>query len=163
MHCGLPNDFCSIFFQIYPQKACFVPYRVIFLLSFPFCLALKEVNVLVFLYFISSSTLLGFLVLLKHLHICCHMQTQNNKTGLFILQTGAEDLSPQILTQCSSLLITREGAEGNLNAAMLNLFGVVFFFSFFLFLFFLKHFTFQHRDPRYHLPLYNLLHTEYKS
>lgn len=64
------------------------------------------------------------------------MQTQNNKTGLFILQTGAEDLSPQILTQCSSLLITREGAEGNLNAAMLNLFGVVFFFfllSFFIF------------------------------
>lgn len=55
---------------------------------------------------------IGIFVLLKHLHICCHMQMQNNKPGLFILQTGAGGLSPLILTQYSSLLITGDGEEG---------------------------------------------------
>lgn len=49
---------------------------------------------------------IGIFVLLKHLHICCHMQMQNNKPGLCILQTGAGGLSRLILTQYSSMLIT---------------------------------------------------------
>lgn len=89
------------------------------------------------------------------------MQMQNNKTGLFILQTGAGGLSPLILTQYSSQLITGEGEEGNLNVAALNLFGIVFFF--FPYFFYFKHFTFQSANSRYHIPLYNLLHTKHKS
>lgn len=85
---------------------------------------------------------------------------QNNKTGLFILQTGAGGLSPLILTQYSSQLITGEGEEGNLNVAVLNLFGIVFFPPLF---FYFKHFTFQRANSRYHIPLYNLLHTKHRS
>lgn len=76
---------------------------------------------------------IGIFVLLKHLHICCHMQMQNNKPGLFILQTGAGGLSPLILTRYSSLLITGGGEEWNLNIAVLNLFDTGFLSLIFLF------------------------------
>lgn len=72
----------------------------------------------------------GIFVLLKHLHICCHMQMQNNKPGLFILQTVAGGLSPLILTQYSSMLITGDGEEGNLNIALLNLYDTGIFLKF---------------------------------
>lgn len=71
------------------------------------------------------------------------MQMQNNKTGLFILQTGAGGLSPLILTQYSSQLITGEGEEGNLNVAALNLFGIVFFFPPYFFILNILHFSVQ--------------------
>lgn len=56
------------------------------------------------------------------------MQMQNNKPGLFILQTRAGGLSPLIFTSFSSLLVTGNGEEGNLNVAVLDLFGTEFFF-----------------------------------
>lgn len=70
---------------------------------------------------------IGIFVLLKHLHICCHMQMQNNNPGLFILQTRAGGLSPLIFTPFSSLLVTGDGEERNLNVAVLDLFYTSFF------------------------------------
>lgn len=102
---------------------------------------------------------IGIFVLLKHLHICCHMQMQNNKPELFILQTGAGGLPPLILTQYSSLLITGDGEEGNLNVGVLNPFDI----GVLSLIFYFKHFTFQCANLRYHIPLYNLLHTKHKS
>lgn len=56
------------------------------------------------------------------------MQMQNNKPGLFILQTRAGGLSPLIF----ALLVTGDGEEGNLNVAVLDLFDTGFFFFNFL-------------------------------
>lgn len=50
------------------------------------------------------------------------MQMQNNKPGLFILQTRAGGLSPLIFTLFSSLFVIGDGEEGNLNVAVLDLF-----------------------------------------
>lgn len=60
------------------------------------------------------------------------MQMQNNKPGLFILQTRAGGLSSLIFT----LLVTGDREEGNLSVAVLDLFGTGFFSS----IFYVKHF-----------------------
>lgn len=87
------------------------------------------------------------------------MQIQNNKPGLFILQTRAGGLSPLIFTLFSSLLVTGDGEEGNLNVAVLDLFDV----GFFSLIFYVKHFIFQCSNFGYRIPLCNLLHTKHKS
>lgn len=87
------------------------------------------------------------------------MQMQNNKPGLFILQTRAGGLSPLIFTPFSSQLVTGDGEEGNLYFAVLDLFDTGFFSS----IFYVKYFIFQRSNSGYHIPLCNLLHTKHKS
>lgn len=67
------------------------------------------------------------------------MQMQNNKPGLFILQTRAGALSPLIF----ALLVTGDGEEGNLNVAVLDLFDTGFFSS----IFYVKHFISIYISP----------------